>query len=462
MNFESFTTRGYNIDELMFVQGWKKVLTLDLENDPKLVRCFYTAINPDNNDMVLKSTLKGITITLTPSLICKILEIPDSGVHLFSKDWVGTYNTDMDSIYLDLLVDTAKPLVSSNLNLTPRILHNLSVHNIIPRAGSLEKISRYDVLVIFHLLNRHPLHLGYLILNFMRHASKNARSAPYGIFLTLVFKYFHISLEGDTSFKGAGSIHGCRLSKMNIPLLPIPQNCKHLVKTSVSKKRVKTYNTETKIAPENVVSGDPSINPQESIPTTAEVSKAVFPPEQTVSPIEEHFSSSQLEQPSEPFLPQEITSPIPSFITPPDQTLPTEENVFVSISSPKDIAGNTSVETSNPQNPPVYQTPDFDPSHLQSHGSSSIPDLDLNIASNLPPPEMNDHLDDLLFQHQVLYQTQCLSYSSGFDPTAETLYTLIPPLHQTTYSTPPTIMINDDPDFTQNPFAPTPTPQKNN
>lgn len=64
----------------------EKTLTLDTETYPKLVSCFYVAIEPEKSDMVLKSTLKGTIITPTPSLICKILEISDSGVHTFSKD----------------------------------------------------------------------------------------------------------------------------------------------------------------------------------------------------------------------------------------------------------------------------------------------------------------------------------------------------------------------------------------
>ncbi|XP_058753720.1 uncharacterized protein LOC131626904 [Vicia villosa] len=446
MDFESFTAHGYNIEELILVQGWRKMLTLEIKTYPKLVRCFYAAIHQDTNNMTLKSTIKGITITLTPSLICQILEIPDSGIHLFAKEWVGLYNTTMDSVYHELLVDTTKPLVSSNLNPVPRILHKMSIHNIIPRAGSLEKLSRYDIMVIFQLLNRHPLHLGYLILNFMKHTCKKGRTAPYGRLLSLVFKHFHIPTDDVTSFMGAGSIHGCRLSKMNIPMLQIPQKRKRLVKTADVKKKVKTFTTKDQDEQEIADS-------VMSKPTRAETSKTDSPPiKKTESPIKEHVSP--FHQPTEPLIPQEINSPIPPFTTPPDKSLPSEDILFTSPS--KTMADHISIQKSESQASPISQTHVFDHSPLHS------PELDLNIASNIPPPDMNDDLDALLFQHQVLTQSQCMTYSGGFHPNVETLYSLIPPVPQSTYSTIPTVVHNTESDFTENPFAPTSSPLINN
>lgn len=80
------------------------MITLNIDTYPKFVRCFYAAIEHEKSDMVIKETLKGISITLTPSLICKILDIRDSGISLFSKDWVGTYDTDLNSIYSNIFL----------------------------------------------------------------------------------------------------------------------------------------------------------------------------------------------------------------------------------------------------------------------------------------------------------------------------------------------------------------------
>ncbi|XP_058763947.1 uncharacterized protein LOC131637367 [Vicia villosa] len=421
MDFESFTVRGYNIEELVIVQGWQKMLTLEIETYPKLVRSFYAAIHPETNDVSLKSTIKGITITLTPSLICEILNISDSGIHLFSQEWVGSYNTTMENVYRELLVDTTKPLVSSNLNLVPRILHKMSIHNVIPRAGSLEKLSKYDILVIFHLLKRHPLHLGYLVLNFMKHTCRKGRTAPYGRFLSLVFKHFKIPTDDATSIMGAGAIHGCRLSKMNLPVLQILvlQKRKRLVKTADVKKKVKTFTTKDQAEPE--------IGDFMSKPTSAEASKAHSPQiEKTESPKEPISPSHQT---TEPNIPEEIHSPIPSVTTPPDQSLSSENIVFAS--PPKTAAEDTLVQTSESLASPIIQTPVFDHSPVHS------PVIDLNIASNITSP-INDDLDALLFQHHILNQSQDLTFSGGFDPIAETLYSIIPPIPQSTISTIPT------------------------
>lgn len=123
-------------------------------------------------------------------------------------------------------------------------------------------------------------------------------------------------------------------------------------------------------------------------------------------------------------------------------------------------AKNTGVETLNIQNPPICQNPTFDPSPLHSHDSSFNPDLDLNLASHLPLLEINDNLDEMLFQHQTLNHTQSLTYSSAFDPNIETLYSMVPSLHQEIFFTPPTIQPNVDPYFTQNKFADFSSPKK--
>ncbi|XP_058742555.1 pollen-specific leucine-rich repeat extensin-like protein 2 [Vicia villosa] len=201
----------------------------------------------------------------------------------------------------------------------------------------------------------------------MKHARKKGRSAPYGMVLSLVFKYFNIPLKGENSFRGVGSIHG----------LSVPSTAKV------------TSNPTKNLSPSG---------------------------EQTLSPIVEQVSTTQPEQVIEPPPSQDVSSPIPSFVTPPDQTISPEENMFVSPPSPLIHTENTCIESPCPPNPPSVQTPVFDPSPRQSHDSSPVPDLDLNVDSQHYLAEINDNLDTLLFQHQALKHSQSLPYSSGFDP----------------------------------------------
>ncbi|CAI8592440.1 unnamed protein product [Vicia faba] len=92
----------------------------------------------------LQSNVKPSSL-LTPSLICKILKIPDSGIHIFDKEWVSNYTTELDQVLLELYINVEKFLVSSNLKTIPRILHKMIVHNIVPRAGSHEKKHIADI-----------------------------------------------------------------------------------------------------------------------------------------------------------------------------------------------------------------------------------------------------------------------------------------------------------------------------
>lgn len=66
----------------------------------------------------------------------------------------------------------------------------------------------------------------------------------------------------------------------------------------------------------------------------------------------------------------------------------------------------------------------------------------------------------LLFQQKTLTQGQPISFSNGFDPNAETLYSFLPSHHQNTYYTPPTIQNDDGSTFTQIPFSLFTSPQR--
>lgn len=145
----------------------------------------------------MSSTVKGVKITLTSEIICKILDVPNEGLHLFYDDWFSEYDTDQNTFASSITKDHTKKIVASNLEPLNHILHNISIHTILPRAGSFEKESEQEILVIYHLSRNIPINLIYLILNFIKYAFSKGTSALYGMFLTQIFKRFRITLENE-------------------------------------------------------------------------------------------------------------------------------------------------------------------------------------------------------------------------------------------------------------------------
>lgn len=145
----------------------------------------------------MSSTVKGVKITLISEIICKILDVPNEGLHLFNDDWFSEYDTDQNTFASSITKDHTKKIVASNLEPLSHILHNISIHTILPRAGSFEKESKQEILVIYHLSRNIPITLIYLFLNFIKYAFSRGGSTLYGMFLTQIFKRLRITLENE-------------------------------------------------------------------------------------------------------------------------------------------------------------------------------------------------------------------------------------------------------------------------
>ncbi|XP_058741041.1 uncharacterized protein LOC131613384 [Vicia villosa] len=219
VNLDSYSIWGYDLNELAKATGWTNFLKLSDVFYPRLVRTFFASIEPSKSDTQLISSVKGQQITLTPELLCEILHVPNNGLHLFNDEWPSSYDLDIESYRLSITKHPAERFVSANLESLSHIIHDFYIHTILPRKGSMERVTDKDLLVIYHFSKKIPLNIGYLVLNYLKHTGLRARSAPYGMLLTKIFKHFNVPLDDEDSFEINKILDASKLRRMKIPSL---------------------------------------------------------------------------------------------------------------------------------------------------------------------------------------------------------------------------------------------------
>ncbi|XP_058760599.1 uncharacterized protein LOC131633938 [Vicia villosa] len=293
VNLDSYSIWGYDINELAIATGWTNFLQLSDVFYPRLVRSFFAAIETSNSNTQLISSVKGRQITLTPELLCDILHVPNNGLHLFNDDWPSSYNLDIESYRLSISKHQTERFVSANLEPLSHIIHNFCIHTILPRKGSMERVTDKDLLVIYHFSKKTPLNIGYLVLNYIKHTGLRAISAPYGMLLTKIFKHFNVPLDDEDSFEINKILDASKLKRMKIPSLKRAPSPKPETK-SKRRRLVKQY------APiEPLTTGIESSNSPNSLTTNSPIPLSVALPNtadlespQKSSPISPHNSES--------------------------------------------------------------------------------------------------------------------------------------------------------------------------
>nr|XP_004490107.1 uncharacterized protein LOC101511498 [Cicer arietinum] len=190
---------GFKVEEMFDQLGWTSFFRINEPQYPRLVRAFYAASNGSKGNIGFNIVLKEVHMEINPTTLCQILDIRDEGAYCFSENWYSQCQIIRTSVLQNTLITPPKPQVASNLLHMCCILHNICVHSIVPRAGSFEKVTKLDLLLIHHLMSGTPLHLGNIIFCFMLNAAVLGRSAPYGMILTKIFKFFNLPLDDEQS-----------------------------------------------------------------------------------------------------------------------------------------------------------------------------------------------------------------------------------------------------------------------
>ena len=130
---------------------------------------------------------------------------------------------DCDDVFASFLKEgfDERP-TAANLNPKCHLFHNITVRTILARAGSWDKVNNSDLIVVYHLLNKKPLNLGYLILTHMKQSTTHRRSSPYAMLLTKIFRKFKVPLDDEIFLDECAVIDGSVVGRLRIATIPKP------------------------------------------------------------------------------------------------------------------------------------------------------------------------------------------------------------------------------------------------
>jgi len=222
VNLDDMAARGQNIKPHFDVLGWTPIISVKELQYACLARAFYAAVMFKTNCYV-SVTLKGVSFKLTLEFICKLFHIENKGFHLYGDNWFNHYKLDRNDVFASFLkeVSDERP-TTANFNPKCHMFHNITIHTILARAGSWDKVNNSDLIVVYHLLNKKPLNLGYLILAHIKHSVSHRRSAPYAMLLTKNFREFKVPLDDEIGLDECAVINGSVVGHMRITTIPKP------------------------------------------------------------------------------------------------------------------------------------------------------------------------------------------------------------------------------------------------
>ncbi|AET03785.2 hypothetical protein MTR_8g075670 [Medicago truncatula] len=227
-DFESLKKKGWNLKKLTDPQGWSSFVSTQCQTFPDLVKEFYAnmTVKEHNEEKFLESTVKGVRIQVSHNLLSDILKIPNEGNELYNS-WFSSVGVTREQLFEEYI----KPnhdINSTNLEDTPKILHNMIRHTLLPRCGSFEVITDTDLCIIYHLMTKTKLNLCFVMLQHMMDQcysfKQKIAGLPYGMHLTPIFEAAGISLnkeKGQDTFmrfttKTISQLH-ITTSNMSIP-----------------------------------------------------------------------------------------------------------------------------------------------------------------------------------------------------------------------------------------------------
>ena len=209
---------------------------------------FYASmrVKEENRENFLESTVKGVKFQVTQDFLSNILNIPNQGNQLFNS-WFSSIDVSREQ----LILEYTKPGLefnSTNLKDAPKILHNMIKHTILPRCGTFDAITNLDLCILYHLMNKTPLNLGYIMIHYMIDQcfsiKQKVAGLPYGIHLTPIFEAAGISLNKekreDTFMKfTAKTISQLHITTTNMPTPQKTGLVKRLIDQKVQEVRKK-------------------------------------------------------------------------------------------------------------------------------------------------------------------------------------------------------------------------------
>lgn len=144
----------------------------------QLVRCFYCNMNVHKG--ILKSTLYGKKITITPALWKEVLDVEYKGITLStnSNEFASydKFTAIQEMLREGVSYDGIGRLLMGKLKVESRMLHYVVAKIISARLGNYARVNDDDVLLMWALYHHKGINWSAFFISRMEKASKQARA----------------------------------------------------------------------------------------------------------------------------------------------------------------------------------------------------------------------------------------------------------------------------------------------
>ena len=128
-----------------------------------LVREFYLNLGYSNE--TVKSTVKGIEISLDPMLLGEILHLPCEG---YTNMELPVKEEGINVILGRTFTGSLNKLEAKILSIEMRLLHQMVTKLFFSRSGRHDLLSGRDICIMYHIITQTPLNLPALMIEAMR------------------------------------------------------------------------------------------------------------------------------------------------------------------------------------------------------------------------------------------------------------------------------------------------------
>ncbi|KAK2455455.1 hypothetical protein QL285_002908 [Trifolium repens] len=203
-NFAELANKGIDLTQYTHPLGWTNFFNIKETHYPSLVSAFYFNVVVYQEEEMIISYLKGVKVIVTTKILSQLLDLPNEGDTLYGPSWYSMAQVNKTQLFREMFepgVDLKEPPASKLLP-SYKLLHNMCLHAVFPRTGSMHRVTDNDAMVMYHMYNKIPLNLPYAILHHMINTVESGakkKTLPYGMILTKIFRRFNVSFKKEES-----------------------------------------------------------------------------------------------------------------------------------------------------------------------------------------------------------------------------------------------------------------------